>query len=55
MVQKSILFFVRFLAGLPDDVKISEEYLDFQQEGTVILRKEFSHTPKKPSGLAFGK
>lgn len=45
------LNFIRYLAGLPDDVKISDEYLSFMQQGAVILNQQFSHYPIQPGDM----
>lgn len=43
--------FVRFLAGLPDDVVIDDTIANKAQTGSVLLTKEFSHTPAKPGDM----
>jgi|GEM_PF-786381 Bacterial surface proteins containing Ig-like domains len=43
--------FVRYLAGLPDDVINDETAADNAQHGAVLLSKEYSHTPSKPTDM----
>ena len=45
------LNFIRFLAGLPNDIEISEEYLSFMQHGAVLLNQQLSHTPTQPGDM----
>ena len=45
--------FARFLAGLPDDVTISEELTDLAQHGAVVLAATgtLTHWPTKPADM----
>lgn len=45
--------FVRYVAGLPADVALSEEYNNYAQHGAVLLADidTLSHTPAKPSAM----
>jgi hypothetical protein len=45
------LNFVRYLAGLPDDVIIDSEYSLYCQSGSILLSYEFGHTPAKPQEM----
>lgn len=46
--------FVRFVAGVPDDVTADTETMRQAQYGALLLAvgKEFSHTPKKPDAMS---
>lgn len=44
--------YVRYLAGLPDDVVIDPTYQDWAQHGSVLLDASgFSHTPSRPADM----
>jgi hypothetical protein len=45
--------FARYLAGLPDDLDLTEDLNDLAGHGAVLLAaSEFSHTPSKPADMS---
>ncbi|MDO4325994.1 MAG: Ig-like domain-containing protein [bacterium] len=48
------LNFIRYVAGIPSDLTINEEYEEYAQAGTTLLCKvhELQHTPSKPAGVS---
>ena len=43
---------MRYIAGLPDDVELSEEYVNYAQHGAVLMAaSEFSHYPSQPADM----
>lgn len=49
----NIVNFSRYVAGLPSDVKLSEEYNTLSQAGALVsaANKKLSHYPTQPSGF----
>lgn len=45
--------FCRYIAGLPDDVKLSDEYNSYAQAASLVnaVNNSLSHTPVQPSGM----
>ena len=45
---------VRYIAGIPDDVELSAEYVDLNQHGAVLLSaiNQLTHTPSKPADMS---
>lgn len=45
--------YMRYLAGLPDDVVINDEWIELTQHGAVLLKAYgyLSHTPPKPADM----
>jgi hypothetical protein len=47
------LNFVRFLSGLPDDIKTTDELNQLSQEGALLLNVgTYSHTPAQPKDMS---
>lgn len=47
------LNFVRYIAGIPDDITINSEYEELAQTGSVVMAKnqELAHKPIQPEGM----
>lgn len=45
--------FCRYIAGLPDDVKMTDEYNTYAQAASLVnaVNGSLNHTPKRPSGM----
>ncbi len=48
-----VVNFVRYIAGIPDDIVLDAEYTDLCQHGAVLLTAvgELTHTPSKPADM----
>ena len=49
----NLLNFIRYVAGIPADVTLDEEYIKKNQAGSLIncINGQLSHTPDKPEGF----
>lgn len=49
----NLLNFIRYVAGIPADVTLNEDYIELAQAGALVncVNNELSHTPKQPSGF----
>ena len=45
---------MRFIAGFPDDVELSAEYIDLTQHGAILLSaiNQLTHNPSKPADMS---
>lgn len=45
--------FIRYLAGLPDDISLDETYINYTQHGAVLLAalNELTHQPSQPADM----
>ena len=45
---------MRYIAGVPDDVELSAEYVDLNQHGAVLLSalNQLTHSPSKPEDMS---
>lgn len=50
----NLVNFIRYVAGIPADVTLNEEYTQMAQAGALLnaVNKELSHSPAKPSGCS---
>lgn len=49
----NLLNFIRYVAGVPADVTLSENHIELTQAGALVncVNNKLSHTPTKPSGF----
>ena len=49
----NLLNFIRYVAGIPSDVTLSESYIEMAQAGALLncVNGKLSHTPGKPGGF----
>ena len=49
----NLMNFIRYVAGIPSDVTLSESYIEMAQAGALLncVNGQLSHTPSKPSGF----
>lgn len=49
----NLMNFIRYVAGIPADVTLNEEYIELTQAGALVnaVNDKLSHTPTKPDGF----
>lgn len=49
----NLLNFIRYVAGIPADVTLNEEYIELTQAGALLncVNNKMTHTPTKPDGF----